>query len=651
MVSIRVACVLGLAAAQAPWSPALGDDRALELKLLLADAGLAYRGGSYARGEALAESALKALREAGRGSSPEAAEALHVLAAVDRRLGRHEQAEKRCQEALALREKSLGAEHPDVAASIELLASIREDQGKLCPMGIARRALEIREKTSADHPTELVPALLLVARHELACSGRRGAEKARELVERALAIQSEAKGADGISFEGFHALGEPELGEELLREMEEAATLALEVLREAAGPAHPGRGFTMARLAMLKGVRGRLREARELFQESIRLHASGLSDDDLCRAHDFAISHWEGIREEGKRLETAHMELCLVEMARRGGKAIEDCLARAAGERLEVLTALRRAQGKRDPLEVVVKGPLDRECELGELPAFEVALTNVDDDKRAFEFTRGGDYRSGRLERWRFDVVDVAENPLPPLPSPDSVHGGLMGFGRLEPGESWETTLEMSKYVDIASPGEHTVRIQYHDHLEIADQTLVDDLILSSSKPLRLVVKPRAVEATRAELDEAAAQVAGLDPREPLKVIAGHYGPWAHGFIAPDSPQGKLLALGWKAVPALLDEVAKEQIDPARRAWALSLLFAITGRNDPRLRPGVLGAHSWREAGWSLFGSKRGREVAGGLGLGGEGTASGGAPDPAAQRELLEAWRAWRAHLAVKVRP
>ncbi len=617
---------------------------------LLAEASTHFAEGEYGCAEAFAEEALKILHADRKHSTEEAAKALHVLSALDRRLGRYERAEERCDAALALREKLQGEEHASVAESLELAAAIKDDKGLEVHNESARRALAIREATSKSIGDQ-VPALVLLARWELH-GGRNGPARASELVERALGIAMNADGCEPILAQGFNALDDLRFGGELLQRIDEAETHILETLRGKLGPAHPSSGNAMARLAAVKAARGQFREAHDLFRESVPLRVGGLTDEELCCVHEFPALDWDYFYfNDRKRIMAAHSELCLVEMGRRGGTTIEAFLAGIAGERLELVTALRRAQRKRDPIEVVFEGPPERDCEVSELPVFEACLTNVDEEKQTVAFTEGGNYRTGRLERWRFEVVDAAGVPVPPLPSPGGFGGGVFGYGRLGPGQSWGTKLEMGKHVDIRVPGEYSVWIQYHDRLEIADLPFIDDLIISSSKSIRLCVRPREVEVSRTELDEVAAQLMELDARMPLKVLAGGYEPAVHDFIAPDSPQGKLLSLGWKAVPVLLEEVLEDDLDSLRRAWILSLLFAITGRNDPRRKAEALGAHSFRESGWALFGSRPGGVPSGGIGFGSTGTAGGGSPDPRVQRELAQSWRERKQLLRVKVKP
>src|SRR6185312_6629896 len=101
---------------------------------------------------------------------------------------------------------------------------------------------------------------------------------------------------------------------------------------------------------------------------------------------------------------------CLTEMVRRGGKHWEGVLDtrlaqltaqiakdkhgawRFGARRLAVLTALRRVQGKSDPLTILVEGKSHLECRLGYLPPIAANLTNLDPEKAVVQFEKGGDY-------------------------------------------------------------------------------------------------------------------------------------------------------------------------------------------------------------------------------------------------------------------
>ena len=78
----------------------------------------------------------------------------------------------------------------------------------------------------------------------------------------------------------------------------------------------------------------------------------------------------------------------------------------AAVPSLEALTKLRRSQKKPDPVTIEVELPKNSHATTRDLPKFRVALKNVDVEKLAVKFKYDGDYRSGRLARWRFEVRD-----------------------------------------------------------------------------------------------------------------------------------------------------------------------------------------------------------------------------------------------------
>ena len=154
-----------------------------------------------------------------------------------------------------------------------------------------------------------------------------------------------------------------------------------------------------------------------------------------------------------------------------------------------LLTALRRVQNKPDPLIVLVAGKLTVDCEVGSLPVMEVLLTNLDVDREPMTIKSGGDYRSGRLARWRFVVRDASGHQLRQKMPSELMRGGMSSEDILEYGELWTARLHMADYVDICTPGQYTVEILYHDEIAIADCENVDGLIVSRSLPLKLTVK------------------------------------------------------------------------------------------------------------------------------------------------------------------
>ena len=88
-----------------------------------------YRQGKYSEAIPLAESAL-AIREKVLGKEhPDVATSLNNLAELYRLQGNYSKAEPLYLRSLAIREKVLGKEHPDVAQSLNNLAVLYDSQG------------------------------------------------------------------------------------------------------------------------------------------------------------------------------------------------------------------------------------------------------------------------------------------------------------------------------------------------------------------------------------------------------------------------------------------------------------------------------------------------------------------------------------------
>ena len=96
---------------------------------------------------------------------------------------KYPEAEGLLKRALVIREKALGANHPDVAQTLNILASLYRAQGKYSEAeGLYKRALAIREKAlGANHPDvgQTLNNLALVYRAQGKYSGGRGALQTR----------------------------------------------------------------------------------------------------------------------------------------------------------------------------------------------------------------------------------------------------------------------------------------------------------------------------------------------------------------------------------------------------------------------------------------------------------------------------------------
>ena len=109
-------------------------------------------------------------------------------------------------------------------------------------------------------------------------------------------------------------------------------------------------------------------------------------------------------------------EQILLEMVRRKTPAFREQIARWAAAppehrllkirtNLEILTALRRIQGKTDPLQVFITGPRVVECTADNLPTIEVGVRNVDEGREAIGFIEGGSNDRIRRDYCLFHVT------------------------------------------------------------------------------------------------------------------------------------------------------------------------------------------------------------------------------------------------------
>jgi hypothetical protein len=366
-------------------------------------------------------------------------------------------------------------------------------------------------------------------------------------------------------------------------------------------------------------------------------------------------------------------EPCLNEIVRRGGKTWEailntwlETLNKKLTKRtevaddtepgshynLELLTALRRVQKKSDPVVVLWDAQEPLEATSLSLPRLKVKIKNLDSEKTTVGFRNGGDYRSGRQARWRIVARDGNGTQLPVRGPLSSQHGLTFGGGQyqedvLKYGESWDTVVDVGSFVKIRQPGTYSLEVLYHNTKAIADESDISGLIVSRSKLITLIVRPLVIELTMQERKQAVQGIAALNANQRLKVVAGTYGEWAHKFVPPNSPEGRVLSMGIKAVPALVESLGNKSLSDRKRAWILTLLFSATGDNDPR-ESSVLGEYEYREMGWQVLGSKSGEGASGGLAMPDEGSSSGGKIDREAQDRLIGVWEDWLKKVEVR---
>lgn len=352
---------------------------------------------------------------------------------------------------------------------------------------------------------------------------------------------------------------------------------------------------------MLKFIAFREREIRE----PVLLEMLRRGDREFEPALQRLVLDYKARREELKRTITRleplqpkdglpRGELTPPEQKLSGALTMAEQSFREAVPRIELLTALRRLQGKPDPVQVIVTGLAAPAYTIQwpDMPTAHVSVRNIDTLQEPVRSQFGGNDRSGRAERFKIQVRNIQTGKviLKTLPPPSPTRGGIVGRTTLEFGEGWHTSLPMADFVPQLQPGKYAVRVLYHDWECISDRTTTEDLICCQSREYELTIAPRTVRQTKEEAAAMATLLTQLDRAQHIQIVEAPYGRWASEFIPPKSVLGKILTAGWDAVPALLDELDNESQTLAERAHTLAMLFSITGQVDPR-GDAIVGGH------------------------------------------------------------
>src|SRR5436305_1300206 len=111
-------------------------------------------GGAFQSGVELALISVSISEAVGEADHPDMATSLDNLATLYQYQGKYDEAEPLFQRSLTIREKVLGPDHPDAAESLNNLALLYQDQGKYDEAEpLYQRALAIYEKVlGPDHP-------------------------------------------------------------------------------------------------------------------------------------------------------------------------------------------------------------------------------------------------------------------------------------------------------------------------------------------------------------------------------------------------------------------------------------------------------------------------------------------------------------------
>lgn len=209
---------------------------------------------------------------------PQTAASLNDLALIYKAQGNHAAAKPFFQRALKIREKALGPDHPDTATTLSNLAGLYEDQANYAAAEpLLQRALKIREKALGPEHPKTATSLNNLAGLYYAQGNYAAAEP---LYQRALKIHEKALGPDhprtATSLNNLamlhNAQGNYAAAEPLYQR-------ALKIREKALGPDHPDTAESLNNLAGLYENQGHYSAAEPLFQRALKIMEKAFGPD------------------------------------------------------------------------------------------------------------------------------------------------------------------------------------------------------------------------------------------------------------------------------------------------------------------------------------------------------------------------------------
>jgi len=191
---------------------------------------------------------------------------------------------------------------------------------------------------------------------------------------------------------------------------------------------------------------------------------------------------------------------CLTEAVRRGMKdELRQCYkelmsseSQAHGpDNHELLTALRRAEGKPDPIKIEMESfGKDYQGNPVSYPLIIPKVTNVDVEMEPCWLTQGCDDRSGRHERWRVHLTNQNGVLMEDANFGGFGMGGGIGrIGMLRHGEvvNWRYRIDVRSYVKPPPSGRYTLELVHAEERIVGERNLAGKHVWKS-EPVQVIV-------------------------------------------------------------------------------------------------------------------------------------------------------------------
>lgn len=241
------------------------------------------RQGRHEDAERLYQQAIAVLDGSGASGQSDLGIVLNSLGDLYRQLARYGQAEPAYRRALEVWEKQLGPAHQNVAAAVYNLAAVNHAMGRYAEAEpLARRALEIDVKLHGPEHFDVASCLSLIGTlyHE---QGRD--DEAEPMYQRALAIQEKALGPQHPHVaDTLHNMVRVQQDRGRYAEAERLARRALEIRRRSLPADHPDVADSLHLLAGLLNRQGRHDEAVPFCRDAlvIRMRRYGMDHGDVA---------------------------------------------------------------------------------------------------------------------------------------------------------------------------------------------------------------------------------------------------------------------------------------------------------------------------------------------------------------------------------
>jgi CHAT domain-containing protein/tetratricopeptide (TPR) repeat protein len=250
----------------AVWAQGAGESERLTREMVRL-----YNAGKYAEAVPLAQRAV-AIRERSLGPNhPSTADSLSNLALLYKSLGAYSKAEPLFVRALEIRERALGPTHPDLSTMLNNLALLYYSQGayqKAEPLFV--RSLALSEKKPGPNHPDTAASLNNLA---LLYSAEGVYDKAEPLYVRALAICEKALGSDDPrTVTSLENLAELYKARGAYPKAEPLLVRTLAIREQTQGQSHPATAGSLNNLADLYRLEGAYQKAEPLYVKALAIH-------------------------------------------------------------------------------------------------------------------------------------------------------------------------------------------------------------------------------------------------------------------------------------------------------------------------------------------------------------------------------------------